>query len=113
MSSSGIAIGLKKGYPITSKVVAPRPASRKGRCGPKTKMVRELIREVVGLMPYEKRILDMIKTGGTSAEKRIYKFSKQRVSYLYMFIYTYVSVNDDDSNIEILVGNASSCITKT
>lgn len=30
-------------------------------------------------MPYEKRILDMIKTGGASAEKRIYKFAKRRV----------------------------------
>jgi hypothetical protein len=30
-------------------------------------------------MPYEKRILDMIKSGGSSAEKRIYKFSKKRV----------------------------------
>lgn len=33
-------------------------------------------------MPYEKRILDMIKSGGSSAEKRIYKFSKKRVSGL-------------------------------
>merc|ERR1719215_48146 len=30
-------------------------------------------------MPYEKRILDMIKTGGTTAEKRIYKFTKGRL----------------------------------
>lgn len=41
--------------------------------------MREIVREVVGLMPYEKRILDMIKSGGSSAEKRIYKFSKKRV----------------------------------
>lgn len=49
------------------------------RAGRKVKFVRELIREVVGLMPYEKRVLDMIKTGGTTAEKRIYKFTKKRV----------------------------------
>ena len=43
------------------------------------KMVRELIRNVAGLAPYERRILDMIKTGGVSAEKRMYKFAKNRL----------------------------------
>jgi len=42
-------------------------------------MIRELAREVVGLAPYERRILDMIKTGGSSADKRIYKYAKRRL----------------------------------
>jgi large subunit ribosomal protein L36e len=42
-------------------------------------MVRELIGEVVGMAPYEKRLLDMLKTGGASSEKRMYKFAKRRV----------------------------------
>ena len=42
-------------------------------------MVRELVSEVVGLSPYEKRLLDMLKTGGASAEKRMYKFAKKRL----------------------------------
>jgi len=45
----------------------------------RTKMCREIAREVVGLSPYERRILDMIKTGGSSADKRIYKFAKRRL----------------------------------
>ena len=42
-------------------------------------MVRELVGEVVGLSPYEKKLLDMLKTGGASAEKRMYKFAKRKL----------------------------------
>jgi len=34
----------------------------------------------MGMSPYEKRLLDMLKTGGVSSEKRMYKFAKRRVS---------------------------------
>jgi large subunit ribosomal protein L36e len=46
----------------------------------RAKLVREIISEVAGLMPYEKRILDMIKAAGVGSEKRMYKFAKKRVS---------------------------------
>jgi large subunit ribosomal protein L36e len=45
----------------------------------RTLLCREIAREVVGLSPYERRILDMIKTGGSSADKRVYKFAKRRL----------------------------------
>jgi hypothetical protein len=51
------------------------------RLSARTKMVRAVVGEVVGMSPYERRMLDMLKTGGTSAEKRMYKFAKRRVSY--------------------------------
>ena len=49
------------------------------RIGTRVALCRTLAREVVGLAPYERRILDMIKTGGASADKRIYKFAKRRL----------------------------------
>lgn len=47
--------------------------------GKRTLLCREIAREVVGLSPYERRILDMIKTGGSAADKRVYKFAKRRL----------------------------------
>jgi large subunit ribosomal protein L36e len=50
--------------------------------------VRELITEVVGLSPYEKRLLDILKTGGVASEKKMYKYAKKRVSYLFVLTST-------------------------
>jgi hypothetical protein len=36
------------------------------RLGKRVSLVRQVVREVAGLMPYEKRILDMIKVHVTS-----------------------------------------------
>ena len=84
MSATGILVGLNKGFPTEKRpnIRKTRPGQRKGTSVRRTKVVREIIREVAGLKPYEKRILDMIKTGGGAADKKIYKFAKQRVSYL-------------------------------
>ena len=49
------------------------------RLSKRVKMVRSLVSEVVGMSPYERRMLDMLKTGGASADKRMYKFAKRRL----------------------------------
>mmetsp|Transcript_12553 Transcript_12553/g.23170 ORF Transcript_12553/g.23170 Transcript_12553/m.23170 type:complete len:102 (+) Transcript_12553:3-308(+) len=73
-------VGLKKGY-ITEQRPNDkvRPARMKGRLSKRVKLVRSLITEVAGMSPYEKRIRDIIVTGGTTAEKRAYKFAKNRL----------------------------------
>ena len=53
--------------------------TKKQALGKRVSLCRSIAREVCGLSPYERRILDMIKTGGSAADKRIYKFAKKRL----------------------------------
>lgn len=57
-----LRVGLKKGYTVTEHAATKvRPARRKGALSQRAKNVRDVIREVAGLAPYEKRILDVLK----------------------------------------------------
>merc|ERR1740115_227795 len=79
MAKSGFAKGNNKGHITQVRERAARPSRSRGKLGKRTALCREIAREVVGLAPYERRILDMIKTGGSAADKRIYKFAKRRL----------------------------------
>ena len=71
---------MKKGY-VTEQRPSDkvRPSRMKGRLSKRTKLVRSLISEVAGMALYEKRIRDILVTGGTTAEKRAYKYAKNRL----------------------------------
>jgi len=56
------------GFPVESRPVdKQRPSRRKGQTNKRVKAVREVIRDVAGLTPYEKRVLDIIKVRRASA----------------------------------------------
>mmetsp|Transcript_16596 Transcript_16596/g.18575 ORF Transcript_16596/g.18575 Transcript_16596/m.18575 type:complete len:109 (-) Transcript_16596:71-397(-) len=76
---TGYAKGVKSGHVTTERPQKTKPSHKKGSSSKRTLLCREIAREVVGLAPYERRILDMIKTGGSAADKRIYKFAKRRL----------------------------------
>ena len=46
--------------------------------GKRVKFVREIIHEVAGLAPYEKRIIELLKIG---KDKRALKVAKRKVGY--------------------------------
>ena len=109
MPRSGYAKGKTSGHITQGREVPPRPSASKGvsvwslycsslyrfclthnfailfyyytqkQVNARVKLVRELVREVAGLSPYERRILDLIKTGGAAADKRVYKYAKKRL----------------------------------
>ena len=68
MDKQSIAVGKNKGYPVTKRTQKQRPSHRKGAVENtkgsgnkvvrrKVNFVRDLIREVMGLAPYEKRVV--------------------------------------------------------
>ena len=46
----------------------------------RVKFIRDLVREVVGFAPYEKRCMELLRIG---KDKRALKFVKKRVRHLY------------------------------
>lgn len=84
---TGIAIGPGKGH-ITTKMgprvtkkgkVLIKPSQRRGVLGKRVKLVRDTIKEVVGFAPYEKRIMELLKTGVAKDSKKALKLAKARL----------------------------------
>merc|ERR1712146_711898 len=77
MARTGYAKGANSGHITTERPKKVKPSHRKVAASKRTLLCREIAREFAGMSPYERRILDMIKTGGSAADKRIYKFAKR------------------------------------
>ncbi|KAJ3416266.1 hypothetical protein HDV05_002556 [Chytridiales sp. JEL 0842] len=73
---SGIYVGLNKGHVTTSRAQKPKPSNRKGALSKRTKFVRDLVREVVGFAPYERRVMELLKN---SRDKRARRLAKRRL----------------------------------
>merc|ERR1712055_479693 len=71
-----MAVGLEKGYPTTKNTLKPRPSRRKGHLTKRAKFIRDIIREVCGQAPYERRCIELLKI---SKDKRALKFCKKRL----------------------------------
>merc|ERR1711862_809096 len=79
---SDIFVGPNHGHRITRPAKMAwktRPALRKGRLSKRCSFVREVIHEVAGHSPLEKRMLEMIRTGVASKEKRAGKLARAKL----------------------------------
>ncbi|RMZ74150.1 nf-x1 type zinc finger [Pyrenophora seminiperda CCB06] len=73
---SGLIIGLNAGHKVTPRTPAPRISRRKGFLSKRTAFVREITKEVAGLAPYEKRIIELLRN---SKDKRARRLAKKRL----------------------------------
>eukprot|EP00929_Paragymnodinium_shiwhaense_P123059 TRINITY_DN964_c0_g1_i2.p1 TRINITY_DN964_c0_g1~~TRINITY_DN964_c0_g1_i2.p1 ORF type:complete len:113 (-),score=34.83 TRINITY_DN964_c0_g1_i2:84-422(-) len=78
-AATGLAAGLNKGFVVTRRTLKPKPSNRKGRNNDRNKLVKEVIREVAGFAPYERRMIELIKIGNAATFKRSLKLAKKRL----------------------------------
>jgi large subunit ribosomal protein L36e len=76
---SGIACGLQSGHQTQPLQLKQKPSQQKGVLRKRTKFVRDLVREVVGFAPYEKRVMELLKN---SKDKKAKKLAKKRLGTL-------------------------------
>lgn len=56
-----ICVGLDKGHKATPNTLKKKPSSKKGKQTTHNKFVRDLVREVVGFAPYERRAMELLR----------------------------------------------------
>ena len=81
-NKTGLYVGLNHGHVVNrpSKMAwKTRPVLSKGRKSQRCTMVREVIHEVAGFSPLEKKMLELIRTGVATKEKKAGKMARQKL----------------------------------
>ena len=82
LTKSGIYAGKAPGMKVVKPATNPKhdkPSYRKGRLGNRVAVIRDVIREISGYAPYERKIIKLLSMGEESADKRALKFAKKRI----------------------------------
>merc|ERR1712166_181924 len=62
-TKTNLCVGMDKGKPLTKRALPTKQVHKKGRIQKRVKFVRDIVREVVGYAPYEKRCMELLKVG--------------------------------------------------
>merc|ERR1711971_1362728 len=84
---TGGFVGINAGFVVTKPKVEreafkANKSGRKGRLNPRVKAVREIVAEVCGLQPFQKKMIEMIRTGVAIKEKKAVKLARARVGHI-------------------------------
>ena len=73
------AIGLNKGFVVNKIEKVDRPSQRKSKTSNRVREIRKVMRSVCEMSPFEKKVLEMFKTGISKVQKRAFKIIKKRL----------------------------------
>ena len=78
---TGIYVGLNHGHVVNraASTWKSRPVTRKGRVSKRALAVREIIREVAGFSPLEKKMLEWMRTGIAAKDKKAVKHARAKL----------------------------------
>tara|TARA_B110000305_G_C19216195_1_gene528288 strand:- start:476 stop:793 length:318 start_codon:yes stop_codon:yes gene_type:complete len=79
---TGMFVGLNHGHVVPrpkKQEWKKRPCLRKGKISARCKMVRAVIAEVAGFSPLEKKMIELIRTGVATKEKKAGKLAKAKL----------------------------------
>jgi len=71
-----LAVGLKRGYALKKRAKIVRPANHKGAITKRVRLIKDVIREVSGFAPYERRVLELLRN---NLDKRALKYAKKKL----------------------------------
>ena len=83
VQKSGIFVGLNKGHIVTKPKAHPNAfkknlSMRKGRLHPRVQAIRDVMVEVTGLSPFQRKMMEMLKTGDSVKEKKAVRIARKR-----------------------------------
>ena len=83
VQKTGIFVGLNKGHIVTKPKAHPdafkvTKSHRKGRIHPRVQAVRDVMQEVTGLSPFQRKMMEMLKTGDSVKEKKAVRLARKR-----------------------------------
>eukprot|EP00344_Euplotes_crassus_P004359 CAMPEP_0197001368 /NCGR_PEP_ID=MMETSP1380-20130617/6079_1 /TAXON_ID=5936 /ORGANISM="Euplotes crassus, Strain CT5" /LENGTH=133 /DNA_ID=CAMNT_0042419009 /DNA_START=37 /DNA_END=438 /DNA_ORIENTATION=+ len=81
-TKGGIYVGKHAGFTVEKPETNPKfakPSYRRGTKGKRVALIRDVIREISGYAPYERRIIKLLSIGDEGADKRAMKFAKRRI----------------------------------
>ena len=78
-SINSIAVGLHKGFVVTKPTQPKQERTNKHTALLHSREVRKLVRSMLGLTSFEKRMLEMFKVDNKKVQKRAFKILKKRL----------------------------------